>query len=303
SSRSFTAKGTVNHTIKKVIKEIDCILFEHEGMPTKEFLTPRRYQALELVLSYLVQEGYSQVSQKRLSEKSGISLPLINETLQWLEDLEICHQIKTRRHGKIAPSIYVLSLHTNYLKIIEYFKQKWAYTIDVFATFTEFLSKEVRENTNRETDQEEVCSASICRGFDVFAPAEVEVNEQDINSDEDHTLELRFQEMDKYMSDAQKKLYLYILTQDTNITEKDAYTIALRMPPDVDWEVRKTFEECVRCFQFHTADVSTPAHFIKMFTKKLHAYRKIHMEKCTIDIAFQSQIDFKKFKEMLAPHS
>lgn len=90
----------------------------------------------------------------------------------------------------------------------------------------------------------------------------------DTNSVEDRTLALRFQEMDKYMSDAQKKLYLYILTQDTNITEKDAYTIALRMPPEVDWEVRKTFEECVRWFQFHIADVSTPAHFITMYTKE-----------------------------------
>ncbi|MEW4154552.1 Replicase RepFR55, partial [Bacillus thuringiensis] len=208
------AKGTINHAIKTVMKEIDRILFEHEGMPTKEFLTPRRYQALEVVLSYLVQEGYSQVSQKRLSEKSGISLPLINETLQWLEDLEICHQIKTRRHGKIAPSIYILSLHTNYLKIIEYFKQKWAYTIDMFATFTEFLSKKFRGNANTETAPEEACSASICHGFDLFTPidpAEVESEEQETNAIEDNTLELRFQTMDKYMSDAQKKLYLYIL--------------------------------------------------------------------------------------------
>ncbi|MEW4072585.1 Replicase RepFR55 [Bacillus thuringiensis] len=275
-------------------------------MPTKEFLTPRRYQALEVVLSYLVQEGYSQVSQKRLSEKSGISLPLINETLQWLEDLEICHQIKTRRHGKIAPSIYILSLHTNYLKIIEYFKQKWAYTIDVFATFTEFLSKKVRGNANKAIDPEEECPASICHGFDLFTPVEItemEVEEQESNSDEDHTLKLRFQEMDKYMTDAQKKMYMYILTQDTNITEKNAYTIALRMPPDVDWEVKKTFEECVRWFQFHQADVSTPAHFITMYTKKLHAYKKLRTEKYKNDRESILGIDFKKFKEMLDPHS
>ncbi|MCQ6284540.1 Replicase RepFR55 [Bacillus cereus] len=300
------AKGTVNHTIKKVIKEIDCILFEHEGMPTKEFLTPRRYQVLEVILSYLVQEGYSQVSQKRLSEKSGISLPLINETLQWLEDLEICHQIKTRRHGKIAPSIYILSLHTNYLKIIAYFKQKWAYTIDMFATFTEFLSKKVRGNATKKTDPEEACSASICQGVDLFTPmetAEMDVDVQDTTTVEDHTLKLRFQEMDKYMNDDQKKLYLYILTQDTHITEKDAYTIALRMPSDIDLEVRKTFEECVRWFQFHKADVSTPAHFITMYTKKLHAYRKIRTEKYKNENESRVAIDFKKFNEMLTPHS
>lgn len=36
------------------------------------------------------------------------------------------------------------------------------------------------------------------------------------------------------MSEAQKKMYMYILTQDTSIMKKDAYTIALRMPPDID---------------------------------------------------------------------
>lgn len=116
-------------------------------------------------------------------------------------------------------------------------------------------------------------------------------------------LVLRFQEMDEYMSDDQKKLYMYILTQDTNITEKDAYTIALRMPPNVDWEMKKTFEECVRWFQFHKANISTPAHFIKMYTKKLHAYRKTRMEKYTKNIEFKNTIDFKKFKEMLDSNS
>ena len=51
--------GTINHAVKRVIAEIDPILFKHEGQTTKKFLTPRRYQALEVVLSYLVQDGYS----------------------------------------------------------------------------------------------------------------------------------------------------------------------------------------------------------------------------------------------------
>lgn len=302
--------GAINKAVKSVIKDIDSILFDCEGKTTKEYFekTPRRYEALETVLSYLVQEGFSQVRQERISQKSGISVPLINFILNWLEDLQVCHQIKTRRHNKIAPSIYILSLHNNYLKIIEYFKQKWALSINIFSTFTDFLSKKIGKKKHKDTDKKEDAPVPKCHGFDLFTPVEVEVEEQEneeqeTNSDGDKKLELRFREMDEHMSDAQKKLYMYILTQDTYITEKDAYTIALRMPPDVDWEVKKTFEECVRWFERNQADVSTPAHFIEMYTKKIRAYRKIRREKFKQDMAFKRKINFTKFREMLDPNS
>ncbi|KXY71147.1 Replicase RepFR55 [Bacillus sp. FSL W7-1294] len=302
--------GAINKAVKSVIKDIDSILFDCEGKTTKEYFekTPRRYEALETVLSYLVQEGFSQVRQERISQKSGISVPLINFILNWLEDLQVCHQIKTRRHNKIAPSIYILSLHNNYLKIIEYFKQKWALSINIFSTFTDFLSKKIGKKKHKDTDKKEDAPVSKCHGFDLFTPVEVEVEEQEneeqeTNSDGDKKLKLRFREMDEHMSDAQKKLYMYILTQDTYITEKDAYTIALRMPPDVDWEVKKTFEECVRWFERNQADVSTPAHFIEMYTKKIRAYRKIRREKFKQDMAFKRKINFTKFREMLDPNS
>ncbi|MBC6973960.1 Replicase RepFR55 [Bacillus sp. Xin] len=302
--------GAINQAVKSVIKDIDSILFECEGKTTKEYFekTPRRYEALETVLSYLVQEGFSQMKQKQISQKSGISVPIINFILNWLEDLEVCHQIKTRRHNKIAPSIYILSLHNNYLKIVEYFKQKWAYTINVFSTFTKFLSKKINKKQKKDSNNSEDTPISTCHGFDLFTPVEVEPEEkeneeQETNSDEDKKLELRFREMDEHMSDAQKKLYMYILTQDTNITEKDAYTIALRMPPDVDWEVKKTFEECVRWFERNQADVSTPAHFIEMYTNKIHAYRALRRKKFKQDMAFKRQINFTKFREMLDPNS
>lgn len=299
--------GTINHTVQTVVKEIDRILFKYEGASTKDFLTPRRYKALEVVLSYLVQEGFSQVSQKRLSEKSGISLPLINETLQWLEDLEICHQIKIRRHGKIAPSIYILSLHTNYLKIIEYFKQKWAYAIDMFATFTACLSRKVGINKSKQRDKKEDCPPpAVCPGLNLFPSAAstvVDVANQTQITDEKQPLQLRYQEMNEHMSDAQKKMYMYILTQETNIAEKDAYTIALRMPKEVDWEMKKTFEECVNWYKHSQADLSTPAHFITMYMKKLHAYRILRKEKYTKETASRISIDFNKFKKMLDPNS
>ncbi|EOQ04513.1 hypothetical protein [Bacillus cereus] len=307
--------GAINQAVKNVIKDIDSILLDLEKVTTKEYFekTPRRYEALETVLSYLVQEGFSQVRQEQISKKSGISVPLINFILNWLEDLEVCHQIKTRRHNKIAPSIYILSLHNNYLKIIEYFKQKWALTIDIFSTFTEFLSTKIGKKKHKDTDKKEDAPVSTCHGFNLFTPIEEtveveaeekETEEQETNPKEDKKLELRFQEMDDHMSDAQKKLYMYILTQDTNITEKDAYTIALRMPPDVDWEVKKTFEDCVKHFESNKSQVSTPAHFIKIYTEQLTANRARRDREAKENLAntefgkpYKSTIDFGLFRE------
>ncbi|MBZ4225843.1 Replicase RepFR55 [Bacillus wiedmannii] len=274
-------QGAINKTVQKVIKAIDTILLDTEGKTTKDFFvqTPRRYKALEVVLSYLVQEGYSQMRQNQISKKSGISVPIINFILNWLEDLQVCHQIKTRRHGKIAPSIYILSLNTNYLKIIEYFKQKWAFSIEIFATFTKFLSKKLSKKQEKPTDQAEKPTVPTCQGIDILdsvAPINEEVEEKEPENAPTlgEKLELRFHEMDEFMSEDQKRLYIYILSKDTNITEKDAYTIALRMPPNVDWQARKAFEDCVQMFEVNKSQVSTPAHFMKIYTQQLTANRK-----------------------------
>ncbi|HDX9577642.1 TPA: Replicase RepFR55 [Bacillus pseudomycoides] len=285
-------QGAINKTVQKVIKAIDTILLDTEGKTTKDFFiqTPRRYKALEVVLSYLVQEGYSQMRQNQISEKSGISVPIINFILNWLEDLEVCHQIKTRRHGKIAPSIYILSLNTNYLKIIEYFKQKWAFSIDIFSTFTKFLSKKLSKKQEKPTDQIEKPTVPTCQGVDILdsvAPTneeaeEKENEEQETNPDKDKKMETRLlnllaarlHEMNDFMSEAQQKLYMYILTQDTHITSEDAYTIALRMPKKIGRDAQKIFEDCVDHFEYNKADVSTPANFMEIYTDKLTAYRE-----------------------------
>ncbi|EEM68680.1 hypothetical protein bthur0009_52710 [Bacillus thuringiensis serovar andalousiensis BGSC 4AW1] len=274
-------RGAINKTVQKVIKNIDIILFDCEGKTTKEYFvqTPRRYQALEVVLSYLVQEGFSQMRQDQISKKSGISVPIINFILNWLEDLQVCHQIKTRRHGKKAPSIYILSLNTNYLKIIEYFKQKWAFSIDMFSTFTKFLSKKLSKKQEQSTEQAEKPTVPTCQGIDILdsvAPSNEETEEKEPKNAPNpvEKLKLRFREMDEWMSEDQQKLYLYMLSKDTNITEEDAYTISVRMPRNVDWEARKTFEDCVQLFEVNKSQESTPAHFMKIYTKQLTANRE-----------------------------
>ncbi|PFV31177.1 Replicase RepFR55, partial [Bacillus cereus] len=233
----------------------------------------------------------------------------------WLEDLEVCHQIKTRRHGKIAPSIYILSLNTNYLKIIEYFKQKWAFSINIFSTFTKFLSKKLSKKQKKPIDQNEKPTVPTCQGIDILdsvAPINEEVEEKEPENAPTlgEKLELRFHKMDEFMSEDQKRLYIYLLSKDTNITEKDAYTIALRMPPDVDWEVRKTFEDCVQMFEVNKSQVSTPAHFMKIYTQQLTANRerrdkqsKENIRNIGLRKSNKSTIPFDLFKKMLDPNA
>ncbi|PED72727.1 Replicase RepFR55 [Bacillus pseudomycoides] len=307
--------GAINQAVKSVIKDIDSILLDLENVTTKEFFaqTPRRYAALEVVLSYLVQEGYSQMRQVQISKKSGISVPLVNFILNWLEDLEVCHQIKTRRHNKIAPSIYILSLHNNYLKIVEYFKQKWALTIDVFSTFTEFLARKINKKQKRDSNRNEDTPVSTCHGFDLFTPIEEEPEKQVNNHDNEEQennpklgekLKLRFNEMDEYMTEDQKKLYMYILSQDTNIAEKDAYIIALRMPPDMDLDMQWVFKDCVEHFQRSKSNESTPAHFITMFSNQLKKRRERKRREFQEEIVnkefgkpFESTINFVLFQK------
>ncbi|PGO72148.1 Replicase RepFR55 [Bacillus cereus] len=259
--------GAINQSIKKVTTYIDSIVLECEGVTTKDYLTKRKYEALETILSYLVQEGYSQVKQDHISKKSGISKPIINYVLTWLQDLGVCQQIKVRRHGKIAPSIYILTIHNNYLKIIEYFKIKWAVAIDVCTTFTEFLSgklfkKSVVANHEDIKNDIQVSFNSV----DIYSVNKKEKLNTDCKLKQKNN---RLQDLDDYLSEDQKKAYYYILSQELNhLSEKDAYTIALRMPPYIDRYARWDFEECVQWFQYNEAQNSNPAHFIKMFGQK-----------------------------------
>ncbi len=232
--------GAINQAIKKITTYIDTIVLEYEGVTTKDYLTKRKYEALETVLSYLVQEGYSQVRQEHISKKSGISKPVINYVLTWLQDAGVCQQIKVRRHGKIAPSIYILTIHNNYLKIIEYFKIKWALAIDVCSTFTKFLSEKLFKKNfvaNPENLKNDIQVSS--NSLDVFDINKQEKSDKDFELIEKHN---RLQDLDDYLSEDQRKAYYYILSQELNhLSEKDAYTIALRMPHYIDRYARWDF--------------------------------------------------------------
>ncbi|PFA40585.1 Replicase RepFR55, partial [Bacillus cereus] len=154
-----------------------------------------------------------------------------------------------------------------YLKIIEYFKIKWAVAIDVCSTFTEFLSgklfkKSVVANHEDIKNDIQVSSNSV----DIYSINKQEKSNTDCKLKEKNN---RLQDLDDYLSEDQKKAYYYILSQELNhLSEKDAYTIALRMPPYIDRYARWDFEECVQWFQYNEAQNSNPAHFIKMFGQK-----------------------------------
>ncbi|PEW28200.1 Replicase RepFR55 [Bacillus thuringiensis] len=259
--------GAINQSIKKVTTYIDSIVLECEGVTTRDYLTKRKYEALETVLSYLVQEGYSQVKQDHICKKSGISKPVINYVFNWLQDLGVCQQIKVRRHGKIAPSVYILTIHNNYLKIVEYFKINWAVAINVCSTFTRFLKNKISKKsdvTNLEVMQKNNFKPSP--SLNLFGNEEQSKPAIDHEEKEQSN---RLQDLNDYLSDDQKRAYYYILSQElTYLSENDAYTIALKLPPNIDRYTRWDFEECVQWFQFNKADNSNPAHFIKMFVQK-----------------------------------
>lgn len=267
--------GAINQSIKKIITYIDSVVLECEGATTKDYLTKRKYEALETVLSYLVQEGYSQVKQDQISKKSGISKPVINYVFNWLQDLGVCQQIKVRRHGKIAPSVYILTIHNNYLKIIEYFKIKWAVAIDVCSTFTRFLKNKISKKTIV-TDHDDMQKNKLetSSSLDLFNIEEQSKPAVDHEAKEKYN---RLQDLNDYLSDDQKKAYHYILSQGvTYLSENDAYTIALRLPPDMDsmgTSAEWAFKESVEWFDSNKAENSAPAHFIKMFGQKLKFYQ------------------------------
>ncbi|PFY98758.1 Replicase RepFR55 [Bacillus pseudomycoides] len=289
--------GAINQAIKKVTTYIDNIVLECEGATTKDYLTPRKYEALETVLSYLVQEGYSQVKQDHISKKTGISKPIINYVFNWLQDLGVCQQIKVRRHGKIAPSIYILTLHNNYLKIIEYFKIKWAVAIDVCSTFTKFLKGKLFEKAVVSNLKKQTVSPN---GVNIFSFEESKNTTTPTRNTND-----RSQNLDEYLSEDQRKAYQYILSQPiTYLTEKDAYTIALRMPRNINTYQRWDFEKCVEWFEYNQAEISNPSHFMKMYTEKTKQRNERnanveYVKKFESKLIFHNWVDDPKFDPIL----
>ncbi|PFW60465.1 hypothetical protein COL27_31255 [Bacillus sp. AFS075960] len=275
--------GAINKAIKKVISDIDSIVMDIEGVSTKEYLqTKRRYEALETILSFLVREGFSQVRQDYISKKSGISKPLINDTLSWLEDLGVCHQIKTRRNGKKAPSIYILTLHNNYLKIVEYFKTKWALLIEVTSTFTEQLQKKIFNKKSITTNREDTPKV-FSKGIDYFNLEDAQKQEESNNeSAEPKEYTARKVDFNEYLSADQQRAWHYLMSFPfTNLSEKDAYAIALRMPPDIKADAWYHFRQTAERFEHTNADKSNASYFIEIFNENYKAYLKRKEHKAT----------------------
>ncbi|PFW05316.1 Replicase RepFR55 [Bacillus thuringiensis] len=274
-------KGAINRAIQSVIKDIDSILLENcEGVTTQEHLSPRRYKALQVVLSFLVREGYSQVKQNYISKKSGISKPLIIDTFKFLEDLEVCHQIKVRRHGKVAPSVYVLTLHNNYLKIVEYFKEKWAYIINVYSTFTDFLKRKITKKNNKSVDLKKE-DISTCTGLDVFTsePEKQTIENELPTNEEDKHYYKRLKDLYDYLSEGQKRVYHHLKSEMTYLSEKDAYSIANRVSRDIDEQAYSILKSIANGFKHNKATYSNPAYFMKIYEERLSLDLKRRYEK------------------------
>lgn len=270
--------GSVNRAIKKVIKEIDNIILDLEGITTKEYLvTPRKYQALETVLSFLVHEGYSQVKQDTLSKKSGISKPLINEIIAWLEDIGVCQQIKTRYGGKKAPSVYILTIHSNYMDIISYFRNKWALAIEITNTFSKALQEKVfskRKTEEPKKEDPQKCVQGISH-FDLNTTPEIpEILEVHASSD-------------------QKEVYAYAKTRlknNTHVTDEDCYKIAMKMPKSMDKIQFDAFCQTLECLNIQASSIDHIATWVE------NAFELIHKELIQKQIRQKDQkIESNKF--------
>ncbi|WP_144520407.1 hypothetical protein [Bacillus thuringiensis] len=62
-------EGRINDRVESVVKEMDGIVLKYEGGWRKEFLRGGGYKGVEVVLCYVVEEGFWEVCEKGLREK------------------------------------------------------------------------------------------------------------------------------------------------------------------------------------------------------------------------------------------
>ncbi|SFD18199.1 hypothetical protein SAMN04488168_12325 [Bacillus sp. 491mf] len=131
-------KKIITKAINHILNVIDIITFENEGKTTKEYLTSRKYETLKMFLSFVIEKGYCTLTQEKMAYKIGVSHPIINELIKWLEEIEICQQIKTVGAGRRRNSFYILTLHPNYLYILEYFRTEWYFPLEMNPLYSKY---------------------------------------------------------------------------------------------------------------------------------------------------------------------
>ncbi|MGH0944998.1 hypothetical protein ACQVTS_28205 [Bacillus mycoides] len=257
-------KGKVNRAIKKVMKEIDSLIFEEEGMTTEliSIQTPRRYQALQTILSYLVHEGFSCAKQVTMAKKAGISKPLINETLSWLENLGLCQQIKTRNGGKKGPSVYILTIHNNYLDILSYFRQKWYVTIEPTETVSKLFQKKKDEEQNKkeseETEIQEKQPKTKTKGLRYF----------DLNTSSE-----ALEDLEEHASSDQKRAFNLAklrFEKHSDISEEDCYKIAMKMPKSMDKTAFDAYCSTLESLNVQASSIDHIAAWVKRVYEIIH---------------------------------
>lgn len=131
-------KKLINKAINHIINVIDIITFENESKTTKEYLTSRKYETLKMFLSFVIEKGYCTLTQEKMAYKTGVSKPIISDLIKWLEEIEICQQIRTVGAGKRRNSFYILTLHPNYLYILEYFRTEWYFPLEMNLLYSKY---------------------------------------------------------------------------------------------------------------------------------------------------------------------
>ncbi|KYG33472.1 hypothetical protein [Priestia endophytica] len=129
----------VDSTLKVIEEEI----YETEGVSLSEHLnSSTQYRCVRKLISWFAQEGFSQMKQTTMASNLEVSRPTLQKAINLLVELQIVHRLHHRRQGRNAPCVYVLVHHPNYLKVVEHFKMKQAYELEISPLYTERFTKD-----------------------------------------------------------------------------------------------------------------------------------------------------------------
>lgn len=140
------SQDQITQVVNYNLSVIDDILLDIEGITYEEYVpSSKQHKFLRDFISFLASQGFSQVREEYLSTKYKISRPTLRVVIEFLLDLGIIHKLKNRRKAKIAPTVYVLVLHPNYLGNLKYLTENFSEDLTVSEVFTTYFTKDFTE--------------------------------------------------------------------------------------------------------------------------------------------------------------
>ncbi|MBT2281688.1 hypothetical protein J7E51_27930 [Priestia megaterium] len=140
------SQDQITQVVNYNLSVIDDILLDVEGITYEEYVpSSKQHKFLRDFISFLASQGFSQVREEYLSTKYKISRPTLRVVIEFLLDLGIIHKLKNRRKARIAPTVYVLVLHPNYLDNLKYLTENFSDDLTVSEVYTDYFTKDFTE--------------------------------------------------------------------------------------------------------------------------------------------------------------